>query len=247
MLRQRRRPLLPLDRAGAQPLVPAGGDDRVRVRAARPRHPRLVPRVREQEGRVRDAAGGRARLRAPYVDSSLHAHRRAHRRRRLPRPQRGDPRGRQALLGTRRRGRRRARGLARHDRPAVPAARAGRDLGDPAARRHDHRHDADQSLQGRRRCCGRSGRLRAARRTGRDRRRGHARRRRAGLRGARRSGRRRAEDDRQRPLGHGLHLRLRHGRPHLHRGDRPPPYDGGVAQPRDGRRGDGTPHRAGSR
>ena len=52
---------------------------------------------------------------------------------------------------------------------------------------------------------------RAARRRRRDRRRGHARRRGAAVRRARVPGRRRAEDDRQRPLGDRLHVRLRHG------------------------------------
>jgi 6-phosphofructokinase 1 len=33
------------------------------------------------------------------------------------------------------------------------------------------------------------------------------------------------EDDRQRPLGHRLHLRLRHRGLHLHRGDRPAAHD----------------------
>ena len=55
--------------------------------------------------------------------------------------------------------------------------------------------------------------------------------------------RRRAEDDRQRPLRNRLHLRFRHGRGHLHGGHRPPAHDGRVAQPGDGRRGDGPPHR----
>ena len=57
------------------------------------------------------------------------------------------------------------------------------------------------------------------------------------------TGRRRPEDDRQRPLGHRLHLRLRHRRRDLHRGDRPAAHDRRVAQPRDGRRGDGPPRR----
>ena len=57
------------------------------------------------------------------------------------------------------------------------------------------------------------------------------------------AGRRRPEDDRQRPLRHRLHVRLRHRRRDLHRGDRPPAHDGRVAQPRDGRRGDGPPRR----
>ena len=56
-------------------------------------------------------------------------------------------------------------------------------------------------------------------------------------------GRRRPEDDRQRPLGDRLHVRLRHRRLDLHRGDRPAAHDRRVAQPRDGRRGDGPPHR----
>ena len=80
------------------------------------------------------------------------------------------------------------------------------------------------------------------RRARRDRRRGHARRRGAALRGARLPGRRRPEDDRQRPVRDRLHLRLRHGRLGLHRGDRPAAHDRGVAQPRDGRRGDGPAH-----
>ncbi len=84
---------------------------------------------------------------------------------------------------------------------------------------------------------------RAARRARRDRRRGHARRRRAPLPRPRVSGRRRAEDDRQRSLGHRLHLRLRHRRDDRHGGDRPAPHDGRVAQPRHGRRGDGPAHR----
>ena len=69
----------------------------------------------------------------------------------------------------------------------VPAARAGRDLRDPAPRRHDRRHLSDQPVQARRRRRqGPQGRLRAARRAGRDRRRGHARRRREALRRVRR-------------------------------------------------------------
>ena len=52
----------------------------------------------------------------------------------------------------------------------------------------------------------------------------------------------RAEDDRQRPLGDRLHVRLRHRRGRLHGGHRPPAHDGRVAQPRDGRGGDGPLH-----
>ena len=72
-----------------------------------------------------------------------------------------------------------------------------------------------------------------------DRRRGHARRRRAAVRGRRRRGRR-PEDDRQRPRRHRLHVRLPDRGPDRHRRDRPPAHDGGVAQPRDRRRGDGA-------
>ena len=57
------------------------------------------------------------------------------------------------------------------------------------------------------------------------------------------SRRRRPEDDRQRPLRHRLHLRLRHRGHDRHRGDRPAAHDGRVAQPRHGRRGDGPPRR----
>ena len=54
--------------------------------------------------------------------------------------------------------------------------------------------------------------------------------------------RRGTEDDRQRPVRDRLHVRLRHRRLDLHRGDRPAAHDRGVAQPRDGRRGDGPAH-----
>ena len=43
--------------------------------------------------------------------------------------------------------------------------------------------------------------------------------------------------------GDRLHVRLRHRGLDRDRGDRPPAHDGRVAQPRDGRRGDGPPHR----
>ena len=43
--------------------------------------------------------------------------------------------------------------------------------------------------------------------------------------------------------GDGLHVRLRHGGLDRDGGDRPAAHDGRVAQPRDGGRGDGTPHR----
>ena len=64
-----------------------------------------------------------------------------------------------------------------------------------------------------------------------------------GSTGARVSGRRCSEDDRQRPLGHGLHVRVRHRHDDRDRGDRPAAHDRGVAQPRDGRRGHGQAHR----
>ena len=82
-----------------------------------------------------------------------------------------------------------------------------------------------------------------ARRADRDRRRGHARRRVEALHRAPAADRRRAEDDRQRPLRHGLHLRLRHRGDHRDGGDRPAAHDGRVAQPRHGRRGDGPSRR----
>ena len=94
----------------------------------------------------------------------------------------------------------------------LEAARLGRDLGDPAQGRHDHRHLAHEPVQDR----GRR-RRRQARRSSRSTRssRSAARTRSASRRGSRRArpaGRRRAEDDRQRPERHRLHLRLRHRR-----------------------------------
>ena len=82
----------------------------------------------------------------------------------------------------------------------------------------------------------------AARRADPDRRRGHARRRRQARRG-RHPRRRRPEDDRQRPRRHRLHVRLPDRGADRHRRDRPPAHDGGVAQPRDRRRGHGPPRR----
>ena len=135
--------------------------------------------------------------------SRVRADRDPHRRGRLPRAERGHPRGRRGARSTAAGGARRARGLARARRRAGRAARAARDLRDPAARRDDHRHVADEPVQARRRRRAVLETLRAARarRARRDRRRGHARRRGAAARGARVPGRRRAEDDRQRPLG----------------------------------------------
>ena len=57
-------------------------------------------------------------------------------------------------------------------------------------------------------------------------------------------GRRRAEDDRQRPVGHRAHLRLRHRRADLRRRHRPPAHHRREPRPGDGRRGDGPPRRA---
>ena len=72
--------------------------------------------------------------------------------RRLPRPERGHPRGHAALARPRPRGDRRARRLARaRRRRASRRSDAARDLRDPAARRHDHRHDAHEPVQARRR------------------------------------------------------------------------------------------------
>ncbi len=56
----------------------------------------------------------------------------------------------------------------------------------------------------------------------------------------------RSQDDRQRSRRHRLHLRLPDGRADRHRRDRPATHHRGVAQPRDRRRGDGPPRRAGS-
>ena len=54
---------------------------------------------------------------------------------------------------------------------------------------------------------------------------------------------RRAQDDRQRPQRHRLHLRLPHRRADRHRRHRPAAHHRRVAQPGDGRRGDGPPRR----
>ena len=106
-----------------------------------------------------------------------------HRRRRLPRPERGHPRGRAALVDARARGGRRARGLARAGRAAVRAARAAarspgscRAAARSSARRARTRTSSTAASSG-------APDVRArARRARRDRRRGHARRRREALR-----------------------------------------------------------------
>ena len=57
----------------------------------------------------------------------------------------------------------------------------------------------------------------------------------------------RAQDDRQRPVGHRLHLRLRHRGQHRDRGHRPAPHDRRVPPPGPRGRGDGAGTPAGSR
>ena len=73
-----------------------------------------------------------------------------------------------------------------------------------------------------------------------DRRRGHAGRRGQAARG-RGQRRGRAQDDRQRPGGDRLHVRLPDGGAGRHRRHRPAPHNRRVPQPRDHRRGDGPP------
>ena len=63
------------------------------------------------------------------------------------------------------------------------------------------------------------------------------------LRRGRHQGRRRAEDHRQRPRGHRLLVRLRHGRRDRDRGDRPPAHHRRLARPLHGARGHGPPRR----
>ncbi len=165
------------------------------------------------------------------------------RRRRLPRVERRHPRGDPALARPRLRGGRRAARMARHDRGRVPAARLAVDLGDPAARRNDPAHLAHESLQGRGRTRARPPSPARARRARGDRRRGHARRRGTAARRGGSSRRGRAEDDRQRPVGDRLHVRVRHRRRDRDRGDRSPAHHRGESRPRDGDRGHGPPRR----
>src|SRR6266511_1432568 len=89
------------------------------------------------------------------------AGRNAHGRWGLPRPERRHPGGGAPILRPRLRRRGRARGLARARGGPVRTARAARDLGDPPARRHDHRDLADEPLPGRRRGRARARELRA--------------------------------------------------------------------------------------
>ncbi len=75
----------------------------------------------------------------------------------------------------------------------------------------------------------------------------HRRRRNAGHRPPaeerRHPGGRRSEDDRQRPSRDRPYLRVRHGRRHRHRGDRPAAHDGAVPSPGHDHRGHGPPGR----
>ena len=57
------------------------------------------------------------------------------------------------------------------------------------------------------------------------------------------AGRGRPQDDRQRPLRHRLHVRVRHGALDRDRGHRPAALDRRVPRPRHGLRGDGPPRR----
>ena len=119
-----------------------------------------------------------------------------------------------------------------------------RDLGHPAPRRHDSRHHAARTRSRSTAAstpCSRTSRPSVSTRSSRSAARTRSALRRACTR-ARLPRRRRSEDDRQRPLGHRLHVRLRHRRHDRDRGDRPPAHDRRVAQPRDGRRGDGPAH-----
>ncbi len=130
----------------------------------------------------------------------------------------------------------------------VLGTRPARGFRDPAPRRNDPRNVADESVPRRRRRRQRAAELRgrAPRRARRGRGRRHPGRRAVALGRARPARGRGAEDDRQRSLGDGLHVRLRHRSRRLHGGHRPPAHDSRVAQPRDGRGGDGAATRGGS-
>ena len=92
-------------------------------------------------------------------------------------------------------------------------------------------------------CRSRAGEPRKPRRAGGDRRRGHPRGGSPAARRVRRSGGGSAQDDRQRPVGHRLHLRVRHRAGDRDRGHRPAALHRRVARPGDGVRGDGPSHR----
>ena len=77
----------------------------------------------------------------PTRDGGRCADRHPHRRRRLPRPQRGDPRGRARVVRrTATRSSASARAGAASSTASFEPLGPQRDLGDPAARRHDPRH-----------------------------------------------------------------------------------------------------------
>ena len=174
-----------------------------------------------------------------------HARRRADGRRGLPRAERGHP-------GDRPQGRARVRLLVPRvpRRLARPARGHDHAAGHPggarpaAPRRHDPRLVADQPVRDRGRRPEDQAQPAEPRggRADRDRRRGHARGRDEAARDGRQR-RRRAQDDRQRPVGHRLHVRLRHRGEHRDRGHRPAAHHGREPPPGADRRGDGPARR----
>ena len=246
------------------------GADARRASRPRARRDRHRPRARRRGGRAVAAAGARRGRRAARGASlksdkarrrcrtafaappafgrmpAHGAHRHPHRRRRLPRAQRGDPRrraqGRRAATAT-------SSSASATAGPACSrATRVELTLDEHAGilppRRHDPRHLAHQPVQGRRRRRGARARRRSSAHgvdaliaIGGEDTLGVAR----AAGGRRRAGGRRAQDDRQRPRRHRLHVRLRHRGADRHRRDRPPAHHGRVARPRDGRRGHGPP------
>ena len=173
------------------------------------------------------------------------------RRRRLPRPERGDPCGRADR-------RRRARAWSSSASATAGAARstatpwcwtsplsaascpgAARSSARPGPTRprrgHGRRQDRARAHQGE------PGKPRR-RRADRDRRRGHPRRRGQAARGGRRR-RRRAQDHRQRPERHRSHLRVRHRGQHRDGSHRPAAHDGREPPPGPDRGGDGPARR----
>ena len=151
-------------RGRAQPL---GRRRATRAGRRRPRRGRHRPGARRRGARRRGrprAVGGRGRpahltsnhaadpcgARVPWQDAA-HANRSPHRRGRLPRPERGDPRrrprGRQPPRPRDRRLPLRVGGRARAQRRRPHAEEH---VGHPAPRRHDPRHVAHEPVQGRR-------------------------------------------------------------------------------------------------
>ena len=171
--------------------------------------------------------------------------RRPDRRRRLPRPERGDPGGDPQGAGGGSRGGRPVARLRRASRSAATCrstcARcrascrsAGTILSTSSYDPFRHEDGVERVTRGRR-----AGRLRRGRG---DRRRAHDEHHAPAARGPRAPAGRRAEDDRQRRPLHRLHVRLRHRCADRDRRDRPPAHDRPVARPRDGDRGDGPQH-----